>query len=155
VPVVIRGLDSPEKLREFFRAKGYRNLVLRAVDMLEMRVADLDYLLSVVFPSAGRTPGETHKQFLLRLANPDGYCIVPWDRLLARADLDFLERLQAALAEYRTVRYHKGEPMRSDPCRTCAGRQRVGCHECDGTGVTHTWLELSAEETAFAEQELE
>lgn len=154
------GLDNPEKLRAFFAAKGYRNLVLRVVDMLGMRLPDLDFLCVVALPTSSRSRGETHKQYLLRCANVDGYIVVPWDTLLLHADLAAIERLQAALAEYRSVRYHKCEPMRMDACTTCNhmklpphGR-RTSCPNCDGTGVTYTWIELSEEEQRLAEKEI-
>jgi hypothetical protein len=152
---MIPGLDSKERLLKFFEAKGHLNLVLRVVDMLEMRTSSLDYLLGVLADRRKqRAPGEhppgLRKQWLLH-EFPDGWAVIPIKVVLEPMDLVECEKLQQALHEYRAVRMEKGEPHTIRPCEKCLGRQsgRV-CGYCGGEGQTITFEEMSEWETETA-----
>jgi len=164
----IRGLDSPQRLLAFFKAKGQTNLVLRVVDMLDMRNVDLQTLITeVVIRGAGTPPPAkifSYKGYLT-FHFPLGYVVAPMAALLEDRTLVELEFLQAALAEYKSVRYHKGEPTLRGECLECLGLppgqpmpgsitaltpNGVQCRDCNGARETITWLELDATEMALA-----
>jgi hypothetical protein len=154
---VIPGLDSKERLLKFFEAKGHLNLVLRVVDMLDMRITSLDYLLhqvsrmvqANVADGMEQTDG-WRKRWLLHQF-PSGWVVIPIKAVLEPMDLAECEKLQQALHEYRAVRMEKGEPHTIRPCEKCLGRQsgRV-CGYCGGEGQTITFEEMSEWETTAA-----
>lgn len=140
--IAIPGLDKKERLVAFFEARGQHNLVLRVVDMLDMRVTQLDYLIGLIADRTQVPPileTQTRKVWL-QFHYPDGYVILPIVRVLDPMDLHDVEKLQQALFEYRSARMHKGEPHRIDECDKCNGR---GCTVCGGEGQTITFVEMS------------
>lgn len=159
-PPVVRGLDDKRRLLRFFAAKNHRNLVLRVVDMLEMRTDELDHLIKTVVIGALGKPEWPNimmpmspKQYLLKWF-PGGWVVCPFEDLLNPLDLPAVERLQQSLSEYRAVRYEKGEPNKSEPCQTCQGSGRHAgrtCKGCEGDGLVYTFLEMSEDEARLAE----
>jgi len=168
---VRRGLDSKQRLLNFFSAKRHKNVVLRVVDLLDMRNEDLAVLLRYIAAVALFDPAKTRemvvqevdrglaqenawrKQWLTRNF-PSGWVVLSIDALLEPLDLVGVERLQQALYEYRNVRYSKGEPNRIETCPACEkGRTPNGrkCERCDGAGIEMTFLEMSSDEVRLAE----
>ena len=150
---MIRGLDKKERLVAFFKAKGHVRLVLRIVDVLELRNVYQDYLIE----KCGRVhelPARrdmTRKAWLLK-AFPNGWLTMPIDQLLEPMGLREVERLQSIIFAYADVRRQKGEPHRSEPCPDCGGSPRSGlCKSCHGDGVVLTFIEMSDEEKRLAE----
>jgi hypothetical protein len=155
---MIRGLDDKRRLLRFFAAKNHRNLVLRVVDILEMRNDRQDYLIRAVERLHGPLPAPEpagdgwRKKWLLRKA-PTGWVLLDIDTLLEPLELAQVEELQQVLHEYRAVRLEKGEPNRVDDCEKCRGTGRVAgniCKTCDGDGQIITFLEMSPEEIEMA-----
>jgi hypothetical protein len=147
---VIPGLDSKERLLRFLAAKKHLNLVLRIVDLLELRHTSLDFLLEQVSRVSGPLPAERQggwrKQWLLRQF-PSGWVVVPIAATLESLDLGQVEKLQQVLYEYRSIRLEKGEPHTIRPCEKCGGK---GCQWCGGEGHTITFEEMSEWETMQA-----
>lgn len=145
----VPGLDKKERLLAFFEARGHHNLVLLVVDMLDMRMDQLDYLIALFadrYEFASRVEPQTRKSWL-QFHFPDGSIVCPIVRVLQPMDLHEVEKLQQALFEYRETRIHKGEPVRIDTCDKCQGR---GCVACSGEGTTTTFVEMSEWETQAA-----
>jgi hypothetical protein len=157
---MLRGIDSVEKLRAFFEAKGHRYLVLRIADVLELANRHQDTIIGIasgVRPGAVRrlvdvlsshSPVGWRKDWLAREFS-DGYIRLPIDHLLeSLPDMQALVELQEALQSYMHVRREKGEPCRVETCPHCQGQ---GCRQCDGTGQIVTFVEMSDEEQLLAE----
>jgi len=153
--VEIRGIDTPEHLLAFFKAKGHVNMVLRIVDVLELIQDDFLFIKSVVSRVIGADQFGTPKIFFLRLF-PKGWIVLPWEKVLEGMKVPDMEKLQSALHAYKEIRWGKGEPNRVDPCPKCNGTGFKGtgdgkCENCDGSGKITTFLEMSDEEAAMAE----
>lgn len=158
----IRGIDSKRRLLGFFGAKGHHNLVLRIVDVLEMRPGSQALIAGMVAINRGLTDtqplaGSSLKGWLLHQF-PDGHIVLPIDRLLEPLPLREVEKIQVLTAEYHNVRLGKGSPSKTEPCPECGGtgfgRGEDGkCEHCDGSGRIVTFLEMSDEEIALALKE--
>jgi hypothetical protein len=158
--VGIRGMDSKRRLLGFFGAKNHKNLVLRVVDVLELRIESLFEVVKwvcvsrevAIFTDAGR--GSMKTAFLRQY--PNGFITLPIEPLIDPMTLKEVEVVQQVIAEYRNIRLGKGEPSRTDLCKECGGTgfglgPEGKCENCDGTGKIVTFLEMSDEETKLAE----
>jgi hypothetical protein len=151
-------IDSTKRLAAFFEAKGHRNLVLRVVDVLDLRFDHQDLIIGLAAESYAASPREeqqSRKQWMQRLA-PDGYLVLPLAPLLRGIDMEIASRLQEAIYAYTQVRRYKGEPSRTDDCEPCKGTGRVSgakCGDCGGEGAVITFIEVSPEERVLAERE--
>lgn len=152
--VMIGAIDDKRDLLGWLAATEHNNLVMRVVDVLELRNEHQDWLLSYVMRVKG-TPvpyqaierglekqGKTRKQFLLH-EFPTGWLVLPFDKLLETMDMGCVQKLQEIIFAYRGIRLEKGEPNKIEPCDKCAGK---GCKHCGGEGQIITFLETSAEE---------
>jgi len=156
-PYRIRGIDTPDHLMRFFEAKGHRNLVLRIVDVIELRNEHQQWLYYQV--AAQRmltiegTPIEGFKSWFLRQF-PQGYIVLPFKGWIPYLSMDQLKTLQDICMSYMGIRFEKGWPSVSDVCAACrgSGKQADGrkCETCMGLGKIYTYIEMSAEEVAMA-----
>lgn len=165
------GINDPKKLWAFFAAKGHENLVLRIVDVLELRNDQQDLIIEhAALAIEGRDPALTsqaaaslsrsrpidpgdgwRKRWMLR-AFPGGYVVIPFARFEALT-IEQLQQVQQVCFNYHGVRLAKGEPSRVDPCTKCEGRKIISgkpCDWCEGTGKSITFVEMSDEECAIA-----
>lgn len=145
----MRGLDSPQRLLEFFKAKNHKRLVLRTADILQMLAED-QLLLTQLLVKLGRCPDEPGRPLRHRLQElgVNGYLLIPIDLLSSRLTLEDLQQLQAWLTEYQEVRHGRLEPSRTETCSYCGGK---GCQRCGQTGQLMVLLEISDEEQRLAE----
>jgi hypothetical protein len=154
-------IGDKRKLLEFFAAKEHRNLVLRIVDVLELRNDHQDWLIRATaqirkarMPVAKEGTG-WRKSWLLRLF-PGGHITLPFEELLGLLDMEAAKLLQEICYAYQGVRLSKGEPSRVESCDKCSGAGLVHgqkCKQCDGGGLTTTFLEMSDEERYLARGE--
>jgi hypothetical protein len=157
-------IGDKRKLLKFFAAKEHKNLVLRIADVLELRNDQQDWIIGLA--NLIRLPGLTFKSAMPEIKEaqgmrkrwllhqfPGGYIVLPFDELLGPMDMAQVKQLQEVCYAYHGVRMGKGEPSRVDKCDKCEGRGRVDgkkCKQCDGSGMTVTFLEMSDEEKALA-----
>lgn len=140
-----RGIDDKRRLLGFFAQKGHHNLVLRIVDVLEMRNLARVAGMVAITREVAVCPADNVKGWLLEQF-PDGYITIPIDRLLDPIALKDVAQIQEVVAEYRDIRMGKGEPSRKEMCPKCAGLGCDNCHE----GSIFIFLEMSDEEIALA-----
>ena len=142
----VRGIDSKRRLLAFFAQKEFHNLILRIVDVMELRGEQLVRVVGMVQQIEGGSfeavSSTTLKQWFLRRF-PDGFIALPIDKLLEPLTLRQVEDIQQVVAEYREVRLRKGWPARTDKHAKCGG---AGCRDCDNTGVIITFLEMDPDE---------
>jgi len=155
-------IGDKRKLIKFFAAKEHQNLVLRIADVLDLRNDQQDWLIglveivkSVPQPPVRKEATGWRKRWLLQTC-PNGYIVLPFEDLLGPMDMKAVMRLQEVCYAYYNVRMGKGEPSRVDKCDKCGGSKQVDgakCKQCDGTGITITFLEMSDEERRLARGE--
>lgn len=155
-----RGIDDPKRLVAFFDCKSHRNLVLRVVDVLELRNDLQDFLIGLVAEGDAvveRLTAEQangwRKQWLTR-QYPTGYVVMPIKGIIDRIGLEATKVLQELVYAYADIRRQKGEPCRVAKCSQCRGSGRFAdrrCQQCDGEGQIITFIEMSDEEKALAE----
>jgi hypothetical protein len=152
--VMIGAIDDKRKLLGWLAATEHKNLVLRIVDVLELRNDHQDWLIyhaaaiRMVTIAAGSEGSGWRKGWLLNQF-PNGWIILPFDKLLTPLNMDGIKKLQEIIFAYRGIRLEKGEPNKIEPCEKCNGTCAVGgrpCKHCDGEGQIITFLETSDEE---------
>ena len=144
-------LKTPQKVADFFQAKGHHRLVIRLADVFNMR-AESQYALARLLVSLGAVSEipENHerlKRALVDLA-PAGYVMAPFSAIVRLTQEEAIE-LQGLMAEYRDVRRDAGFPSRSETC-DCKGRDRR-CRACAGAGKVLVLLEMDERERELAE----
>lgn len=157
----IRGMDTPQRLRRFFEAKGHRNLVISTAVVMDLplphRAALLDLLHAADLRTApsGPAPDDGYRRQLQQMG-VGGYLTVPIDTLCERLSIEQLERLQEWVCVYRDLRQARGEPVKMEVCECTQqnGQQRppkANCPKCAGSGQIQVVVEMSAEEIALAQ----
>jgi hypothetical protein len=153
--VRIGGLDK-RKLLGWLAATEHKNLVLRIVDVLELRNDHQDWLIDLAGHVIARggwvlTDDGWRKRWLLRHF-PNGWIVLPFDKVLPPLDMDGIKKLQEIVFAYRGIRLEKGEPNKVEPCDKCGGTCKVAgraCRHCGGDGQIITFIETSDEERAL------
>lgn len=160
-PRVKQAIDDKRYLLKFFAAKEHRNLVLRIVDVLELRNDYQDWLIDRCCLGMPMPRDETRdareasgwrKRILLQTF-PGGNIVLPLEELLGPMEMTEVVMLQEICMAYHGIRQEKGEPSRVDPCGKCNGKGRnygQKCKDCDGGGKIITFLEMSDEERRLA-----
>jgi hypothetical protein len=159
--ITIRGIDDKRRLLAFFSAKEHKNLVLRVVDVLELRNDEQDYLIRLCGHGMQSATDEVidmrnksgwrKKELLLKY--PNGWIVLPLDDLLDPMGMDEIAKLQAVIYHYADIRRQKGEPHRVEDCARCGGSGRLASRECKfcaGSGRVYTFIEMSDEEKELA-----
>ena len=169
--LAVRGIDDKRRLLAFFGAKQHKNLVLRVVDVIELRNEYQDQLIDETAVRENQRSGRSAlmtQMLILKEKNapgwrknfimqnwPGGWIVLPIDRLLEEKTMEQVEYLQEIVFAYADIRRQKGEPCRVDVCDKCRGSGTIQgrrCKDCD-SGQVITFIEMSPEEIAFAEQE--
>jgi hypothetical protein len=168
--ILIRGLDSPQHLRQWMEAAGRQALVLRVADVLDMSVENqrlgiqifnaaklgtvAQDVIEAMSSDAFTVPLEpVELRRAIQNLGVNGYIRIPRDQICSLS-IEDLQVAQQWLSAYRDVRLGKGEPSRVDPCEICRGTGKTAgsrCPECGGSGRITTFLEISPEEAALSE----
>lgn len=156
---MILGVDDKRRLLKFFEVKNHVNLVLRVVDVIELRndqqntlIKLIARVLDVESPTSSSWASERYgwrKHWLLQQC-PTGYIVLPLRDVLEPMSLEEIGSLQAIIYHYADIRRQKGEPHRVETCPHCASSAGK-CEYCGDSGQVITFLEMSAEEIKLAE----
>lgn len=146
-------------LLKFFGAKGHKNVVLRTVDVLELRNDLQDRVIEwsvnlVKHHRLSNFHGDGWRKRWLVQHHPNGWIVIPIERLLNYYD-EFADTklIQEVVSAYTDIRRQKGEPSVVEACPKCNGLGTINgvrCDECWGEGQIITVVEMSAEERALA-----
>jgi hypothetical protein len=150
--VLLRGIDSPEKLQRWFAHYGHKWLVLRVADILGM-AETYQIRLAQILKECGaievEIPMENMRPFWQNLGL-GGYVRAHMEKITSLG-LVTLEDLQEVLSFYCEVRRAKGEPSKTEICECVKdGKAKHACKSCDGEGKIHILLDISDEEEALA-----
>jgi hypothetical protein len=151
--IILRGIDTPERLLEWCRAKKHKNLVLRTADIFELAPLDQEALAELLQKAYHPAPagGQTLRLWYQGLGR---HVVTPIAALLERLDMADLSRLQEILSYYVEGRRMKGEPSKTEDCDCTDGGKtspRPDCRLCEGRGRLHVLLEVTDEELRLAE----
>jgi hypothetical protein len=149
---IFRGIDTPERLLAWFKAKGHRNLVLRTADVFELAPIDQEDLADLLCKAVPNLPTPTPVNMRLWFQNRGRHIVTAIDDLIEKLDMKDIARLQEIIGYYIEGRRGKGEPSKVEPCDcTDGGRSpQPNCRLCDGTGRIHVLLEVTDEELQLA-----
>lgn len=150
--MTVKALESPKHLYGWFTAKGYKNLVLRIADLLQVPMAQLavvDDILHRLNIGGAQDFSKLDPLDRIKTCCPTGYLTIEIELLFSQpwCDMDLLIKLQEATLTYREIRRRLGYPERVEDC-DCGGAKK--CRMCGGKGYTRTLLEMSEEEQLLA-----
>jgi hypothetical protein len=149
----LKALEEPNRLWDWMRAKGHKNLVLRIGDVLQLPnalMAAVDRIVRELnIGLVSECAHDLDAASRIKYACPGGYLVVSIDRLARQPwiDMPFLIDLQSAILHYREIRRGLGYPSRKEECK--CGKRR-SCRQCGGKGYTSTIVEMSDHEVLLA-----
>lgn len=142
----MNAIDNPNHLVAWLEAKGYKRLVLRVADVIELPAKEQGFLIELLQRAGYSIGADAEPIAALKEAAGGQFYLIPVG-LLRELDMEALVRLQTVLLRYRAIRQVKGHYTREQPCY-CANPAH--CPHCAGTGLTKVLEELSPTETLLA-----
>ena len=145
-------METSKHLYGWFSAKGYKSIVYRVADLLQVPCAQLAVVDEIMCKlDIGGAQGFPDMEPISRIKTccPGGYLLIDIEELFGSpwCDMDLLIRLQTATLTYREIRRRMGYPEKMEDC-DCGGMSK--CRACGGKGYTRCLLEMSDEEVQLA-----
>lgn len=151
--VRFRGLNSPDRVLQFFLKKKHKYIVIEIADLLKMDLPskaeflDLLYQLGLEPEPSGSPPIDAYRSRIQRLGF-NGYLRVNIQLLCKTLSIEKLQQLQKWLSLYREIRKEQNKPIQMEICE-CQSNPK--CNICGGQGEIKILTEMSHIEEQLAQ----
>lgn len=151
-PITLRGMDTPEHLLAWFKAKGMTAIVFNVADLrrlpLERQRQFIDFY-RLIYPETPETDVVMHLPTVeFRMMT---YVVIKPDDICSALSMDDLEKFQALVYEYMEDRRSRGVTLEQDYCECkIKGTPSNHCKICNGSQTINVINEVTWNEAELS-----